>query len=227
MSAGAEPRERDLLQKQAKALGDPTRLGIFRFIKGSALPVTVAALTEYAQLNHNAVRQHLAKLVEAHLVQESRVRTGGRGRPRLVYELHPRAVTRWLDENPYERLSVLLAEVNRTGKTPAEVGHRAGTALPQPGADPETAVRDLTAMFADLGFLPEVATRSGGADVVLRNCPFASAVLRDPAVCALHRGLAEGFLFGTQLEVVDLLARDPREAQCVLRLAPARPAESA
>lgn len=220
--AGGRAPTHDALQQQAKALGDPTRLTIFRFIRSAEQPVDVAALTDHVRLNHNAVRQHLTKLVDADLVQESRARSGGRGRPHLLYELHPLAVERWLDENPYEGLSVLLAEVTRTGDDPVDVGRRAGRLRRSPNTGADAAVTDLNTMMGQLGFLPQVRRLDRGAEIVLRNCPFTSAVIRDAdAVCALHRGLAEGFLLDTRMEVVELLARDPRTAQCVLRLAAA------
>lgn len=50
------------VQEQARALGDPTRHAIFRNIAEAGGPVGVAELTEQLGLNHNAIRQHLAKL---------------------------------------------------------------------------------------------------------------------------------------------------------------------
>ena len=60
------------LQEQARALGDPTRHAIFRYLADAGTPVDVAELTEHFGLNHNAIRQHLAKLVHAGLVTEGR-----------------------------------------------------------------------------------------------------------------------------------------------------------
>ena len=94
------------LQEQAWALGDLTRHGIFRHI---------AELTDRFGVNHNAIRQHVAKLVDAGLVIEDHAQSAGRGRPRLVYRLDPTVESRWGVVGPYERLSVLLAEVLRTG----------------------------------------------------------------------------------------------------------------
>ena len=51
------------IQEQARALGDPTRHAIFRYILDSGAPVGVGELTSHFGLNHNAVRQHLTKLV--------------------------------------------------------------------------------------------------------------------------------------------------------------------
>ena len=67
------------LQHQARALGDPTRHAIFRHVSDAPAPVGVAELTQLLGLHHNAIRQHLAKLVEARLLVESSARPAGRG----------------------------------------------------------------------------------------------------------------------------------------------------
>jgi predicted ArsR family transcriptional regulator len=77
-----------LLQRQARALGDPTRYQIFRYVSEAAEPVSVAEITAHVKLHHNGVRQHLAKLCEAGLLLEETVRVGP-GRPSLRYRLGP------------------------------------------------------------------------------------------------------------------------------------------
>jgi predicted ArsR family transcriptional regulator len=216
-----------VLQQQARALGDETRHGIFRYLAEAARPVDVAELTAHVGRNHNAIRQHLAKLVAAGLVLEAPVRSGSRGRPRLVYELAPGAGDRWGGIGPYERLSLLLAEIIRTGDAPVEVGRRASAGY-RAAATAATAtggpVGGVRAVMARLGFEPEVRDDGDRTDVVLATCPFASTALADPAtVCAIHLGLAEGLVEGTDVVVDELVARDPRQAQCLLRLRPARP----
>ena len=71
------------LQQEAKALGDPTRHSIFRYIADSDRPADVTEMTAHFRLNHNAIRQHLAKLVDAGLIVESTAEAKGRGRPKL------------------------------------------------------------------------------------------------------------------------------------------------
>jgi predicted ArsR family transcriptional regulator len=115
------------LQKQARALGDPTRHRIFRYVMDAERSVDVMELTDHFGLNHNAIRQHLAKLIEAELVTEATAARGGRpGRPRLCYTLAPTAGSRWGATGPYERLSLMLSEVIRSGKSPVEVGRNTG-----------------------------------------------------------------------------------------------------
>jgi predicted ArsR family transcriptional regulator len=189
------------LQEQARALGDPTRHAIFQYLAAAAQPVDVAELTDHFGLNHNAIRQHLAKLVDAGLVTEGQATGGGRGRP-------------------YERLSVLLTEILRTGDTAYEVGKRSvGNAAPAAGEDPVSLVVDV---MERQGFDPEVRNDRGRkVDVVLRTCPFESAVLADPdTICDLHLGMAEGVaeLSGHRLVLDELVVHDPRRAGCRLRM---------
>lgn len=209
------------LQEQAKALGDPTRHEIFRCIADANRPVDVAELTEHLGLNHNAIRQHLAKLVHAGLVVEDHAPRTGRGRPRLVYRVHPATESRWGVTGPYERLSLLLTEMIRTGDTAVDVGRRSvrGRRLGTPvDDDPLTLVVET---MERQGFDPTVRTRGDRVEVVLGNCPFATAALADPdTVCSMHLGTAQGVadLTGGRVVVDELVPHDPRRAKCRLRL---------
>jgi predicted ArsR family transcriptional regulator len=203
--------------EQARALGDPTRQSVFRYVAAADDPVGVAELTEHFGLNHNAIRQHLAKLVAADLVLERRAAPTGRGRPRLVYSVDPSADSRWGVTGPYERLALLLAEVIRTGETPVEIGRRTGLAMGTPAtSSPEAALEDVMARH---GFEPELRRRGDQVDLLLHACPFVTTALADPeVVCELHRGIAIGAAERLGGLTVDGLDRtDPRRAPCRLR----------
>jgi predicted ArsR family transcriptional regulator len=207
------------LQEQARALGDPTRYAIFRYVADAERPADVAGLTAHLGLNHNAIRQHLAKLLAAGLLEESTAGRAGPGRPRLVYRVHPAVDSRWGVVGPYEQLSLLLAEVVRTGDTPQEVGrrfgHRAGLGRVD---DPVGRVEDA---MARQGFSPTIRRRGRQVEIVLETCPFATAALADPeTICRIHLGMAQGVAELTDGHVVvdELVAHDPRPASCRLRL---------
>ena len=163
-----------MLQEQARALGDPTRHAIFRHVVESGRPVGIAELNEHFAFNHNAIHQHLAKLVAAGLVIEAKAATGGRGRPRLVYEVNPAVEGSWGTTGPYERLSRLLIEIIRSGLEADEVGRRAADQfrVPVPSGD---IVADVRAAMARQGFEPEVIETRADADVVLQSCPFVAS----------------------------------------------------
>jgi predicted ArsR family transcriptional regulator len=208
------------LQQQARALGDPTRYEVFRYIADAHGPVDVAELTAHFGLNHNAIRQHLAKLLDADLVTEDRAPSTGRGRRRLVYAVHPAAENRWNVRGPYERLSVLLAEILRTGNSPVEVGRRS-VRTRRRLTETDDPVATVVDAMARQGFEPVVRTRREGVEIVLQACPFESAALADPdSVCALHLGIAEGVadLTGDRVIVDELVPHDARRANCRLRL---------
>jgi predicted ArsR family transcriptional regulator len=209
------------LQQQARALGDPTRYDIFRYVAKARTPVDVAELTAHFGLNHNAIRQHLAKLLEAELVTEQRAASAGRGRPPVLYGVHPAADSRWGVSGPYERLSLLLAEMVRTGDSPVDVGRRAGRGQRVGAKVKDDPVGLIVEVMERQGFEPTVRTRGEHVDVTLRTCPFATTALADPdTVCALHLGLAEGVaeLTRGRVEVEELVPHNPRRANCQLRL---------
>ena len=181
------------LQIQARALGDPTRHDMFRFLADAGTQLGVAEITEQFGLNHNAIRQHLAKLVEADLLIETTARPSGRGRPKLQYRINPNAESRWGITGPYERLSMLLAEVVRTGDTPEEVGRRAGLRRRMSDSRADAPMEDFVLAMAEEGFEPVVRAADRSVEVRLDACPFSSAALTDPdTVCELHLGLARG-----------------------------------
>lgn len=236
-----EQPARPPVQVQARALGDPTRFAIFQHLASAELPVRVAALTERFGLNHNAIRQHLAKLCDAELVVEETASRSGPGRPALQYRLAPGVAGTWGTQGPYEQLALMLLELGRSGCTPNDVGRavgrKRGMALaPKPSAvaavmptsamptSPEVPpVRLLVDEMRRRGFEPDTSSRSTGVDVVLGSCPFSTAAVVDPAVvCEIHRGLAEGFLEGVGggYRLMKLVIRNPTRGGCRLQLGP-------
>lgn len=209
----------DELQLQARALGDPTRHRLFRYIADADHPVGVAELTEHLGLHHNAIRQHLAKLVEAGLVIESTAPPAGRGRPRLCYTLSATAESRWGVTGPYERLTLLLTDIIRSGDSPVDVGRRAGRASFSGASEGGDPVSDLVDAMARHGFEPSATRRGNQVDIVLGVCPFETTAVVDPdTVCGLHLGLAVGAADAVGGIVVDeLIPRDPRRGACLMR----------
>jgi predicted ArsR family transcriptional regulator len=207
------------VQQQARALGDPTRYALYKHIADAGRPVGIAELTERFPFNHNAIRQHLTKLLGARLIVESKAAATGRGRPRLLYTVNPAVGGHWGTTNPYERLSAWLAEIIRTGVTPKEVGRRAAQEFRAASRSGDV-VTDVNVTMARQGFDPELRpTRDGGTEIVLHNCPFESAAEADrDTVCSIHLGLAEGLTDGTNTTIEELVAYDPRRAGCRLRM---------
>ncbi len=209
---------------RARALADPVRHAVFRYVASSRGPVGVAELARHVGRHPNAVRVHLARLRDAGLlVEETEARTV-RGRPRLQYRAAPGASGAAGVDDPYRRLAHLLLEVHRSSDGPRAVGRRVGAAaaggLPA-GVDP---VEAIEAEVARQGFAPRRRDRDRAGrevELVLERCPFADVAAVDPqTVCDLHLGLAEGLAgaLGGGVEVRGLFPRDPHRAGCRLRL---------
>lgn len=216
MAAGVQEQEE--VQIEARALGDPTRHSIFRYIVEAGHPVGVAELTEFVQLNHNAVRQHLAILKDAGLVVEEVESRDRPGRPRLFYSLHPEAAGSWGTSGSYEWLAGVLSRAVRNGLGSRQAGYDEGysAATEVPGAqDPAD---QLEAEMLKRGFRPTRSERGRRTEFVLERCPFQEVASGDPeTICQLHLGLAEGLAEGLgDLEVERLVAKNPRRAGCRL-----------
>ena len=206
----------DPLQLEARALGDPTRYAIFRYLVDADAAVDVAELTDAFGFNHNAIRQHLAKLLDAALVIEETGAPAGRGRPRHLYRVAPSAESRWGATGPYERLTLLLSEMVRTGDDPRDVGRRAGRRQPLNGAVDADPVASVVDAMARDGFDPVLRRRRDGVEIVLRTCPYATTATADPdIVCAMHLGVAEGLAeqTGDEIAIEELVRHDPRRGE--------------
>ena len=216
-----------VLQRQARALGDPTRYEIFRYVAEASGPVGVAAITDRVGLSHNSVRQHLAKLCDAGLLLEEFAPPAGPGRPALRYRLAPGARSNWRTSGPYEELSLLLLDLVDGTRSPVEVGaaaaRRANAGDPAPG-DPLSA---LEATMARDALAPERIDHGDTVEFVLGRCPFeAAATMNREVVCELHRGLIEGTAetVAGGYEVMGFVAKEPGVGGCRLLLRrPARP----
>ena len=211
---------------EAEALADATRLRLLEVVESSPEPVDVATLTRSAGVHHTVVRQHLAKLRDAGLVEESTAEPAGRGRPRLLYRAAPGPKRRSEAAGHYRRLASLLAEAIGKDLDPAEVGRRAGIA-----AAIESAVRSEGAVVSALdvlhhesrhmGFEPEIEVLGDDrVDIVLTHCPFGDVAADAPeTICALHSGIARGIAEATEeLSLTGLTVVDPLEAGCRLHL---------
>ena len=208
----------DETQLKARALGDPTRYQLFRYIVDAEQPVGVSELTEYIQLNHNAVRQHLAVLKDAELVIDELEDRDRPGRPRLLYRLHPEAAGSWGTAGPYAWLAKLLGDALRRKLDPRQAGrqdgHRRAADLAGTGDSSDLIEEEMTRR----GFRPTRIEKGGRLDFVLKRCPFVEVAHEDPdTVCQLHLGLAEGLTEGLGgLSVDRLVAKDARRAGCRL-----------
>lgn len=207
------------MQQQARALGDPSRFRLFAHIAAAQGPVMVAELTELLEFNHNAVRQHLAILVEAKLIHESNEVRTSRGRPRKQYELRSDAMASFRSiGGSYERLAEILLELSKNSDSPYDVGLRSGTREAIEATQGiDQAATSLSHRLALDGFEPVLAD---DASMTLMHCPFADVAAQDPGVvCEIHRGLIDGMLSEQPDRLVgELAVRPAHQAGCGVHL---------
>jgi predicted ArsR family transcriptional regulator len=199
---------KDDLLKTSKALGDETRLAIYRFLgtgeKGSS---SVQQLAAHFKLHPNAVRQHLGKLEEAGLVASETGRPAGFGRPQRMYKLKGPFHDSQLLPRDYRLLSEMLLEfVASKGISAADIKafggewgkRRVKTQLDQSSSprSSEEIARIMSNLFSGLGFEPALRSVSDQTiDLRLHNCIFREVVEFHPdLVCAMLHGVLEGML---------------------------------
>ncbi len=207
-------------QSHARALGDPTRYRLFRYVVDADHPVGVAELTDYVQLHHNAVRQHLAVLLESSLITGEIERRDTPGRPRLLYRIHPEVAGTWGTSGPYAWLAGLLGDALEQKITPRKIGFREGM---KRGRELGNAGDSIDAMEQELlqsGFRPVRSARGRKVTFLLGRCPFEDVASDNPStVCQLHLGLAEGLAKGLgDVNIDHLTPKDPHRAGCRLVL---------
>ncbi|MGH3733700.1 MAG: helix-turn-helix transcriptional regulator [Acidimicrobiales bacterium] len=207
-----------IFQGQARALGDPTRYRLFRYIVEADRPVGVAELTNYVQLHHNAIRQHLAVLLEATLITDEVERRDTPGRPRLLYRIHPEVAGKWGTPGPYAWLAGLLGDALEQKLTPRKIGYQEGLKQGHGVAGVGDSADAMEQELIRSGFRPVRSERGRQIDYLLQRCPFEDVATDNPAtVCQLHLGLAEGLAKGLGDVSVDrLTAKDPHRAGCRL-----------
>ena len=161
------------IQREARALGDPTRYRLFCYIVDASGPVGVGELTDYVRLNHNAIRQHLAVLKDAELVVEEVEDRDRPGRPRLLYHLHPEAAGRWGTPGAYAWLASLLSDAIRRKQAPRRRAAKTGIV-----GRPTSQARAIVLICSKRRWLGEAFVRLGWNEAA--GSTSCSAVARSP-----------------------------------------------
>ncbi len=211
----------DATLREAKALGDPTRYQIFRYIDEAKRPVYVDELTELLHVNHNAVRQHLAVLKDAQLVVDQLEIRSKPGRPRLLYSINPKVPGTWNTEGPYQTVAILMAEILKSRRSARDVGREAGKRRLQRSKGPKpSALKALRDSLEIEGFSPRQSRSDKGWEFVLERCPYVEVASVDPGtVCQLHLGLLEGMMQELDPRIkLHLTVHEPRRAGCGIRV---------
>jgi predicted ArsR family transcriptional regulator len=196
-------------------IADRRRLSIVGALEelGTASPADVAAL---AGVNVNTARAHLSPLVEAGLVERFERRSGGRGRPRVLYRL----AKAWRpSRDEHLGLSELLAGCVAGADVDAPRLRRIGRAWGR------ERVQRMPAGDSEAGLLGAVRALGFRARVVddrveLSDCPCPLASPKRPAlICALADSVMSGAA-GATAEGLRVASprHDPRRRRCSARL---------
>ncbi len=202
------------------------RQAVLQVIREAHTPLAVADIAEQVGLHINTVRGHLELLVHLGIVSRETEHRGGRGRPRVLYELAPDEPRQ---QDAYKTLAAALAnELSIIGGTDQRTADDAGLLWARalvdegrlrPTASAEEAVAQVTTLFTELGF--DASTEPLGDRIYLRACPYTAIRDAFPGVCEIHLGLLRGSLAVTEsgLSVRDFDI-DARPGLCVAHLAP-------
>jgi predicted ArsR family transcriptional regulator len=187
------------------AFGDATRRGIYLFTRDHD-GVTASEVAQHFELHPNVARHHLDKLAAGGYLEVFVDHAGSSvGRPSKRY----RAIEGATSAVPSHRDDLLvlllarllpLVEPATAERVAYEVGAEYGRTLGaqmSPGEAPRS-VRAAMQAVADAltahGFAAHASEASAPAGVVRGNCPFGTAALEHPVLCAADRGLVEGLI---------------------------------
>lgn len=186
-----------------RALGDETRMRLYRYIGLAGRPLSVREMSHRLQLHPNSVRAHLNRLEEAGLVAREPGRRSAVGRPQILYS----AVARPEEgEGEYRLLAEMLCGLvggRRSMDRALGTARRWGSYLvakdrPRPAASRQPGLAAVQEAMSRAGFDPRFRRLpDGSVEITLRRCPFQDlAEDYGELVCTLHRGLIEGILAG-------------------------------
>lgn len=183
-----------------KTLGDNTRYAIYLELARAVRPLATAEVAETLDLHANTVRPHLERMRDLGLVEVTTVSTGSVGRPQHRYALAAEAPSLGLEAPAFPTVtSVLLRAAAAAGLAPedlVEAGREQGRAdFARRGDDGSDLVDALEAELSAFGYDPARADDGGAVTIAFTHCPLRDLAEAHPdLVCAMHRGMVEGFL---------------------------------
>ena len=181
-----------------KTLGDNTRYAIYLELARSPRPLSTADIAESLGLHLNTVRPHLERMRDLGLLESRPDTSGAVGRPQKLYELASDAPGLGLEPPVYPMLASMLLQVavdaGPDTDSVLDAGRRAGARLAHGPRTLGTCVEMTVTMLDELGFDPAAVTEGDCTTVAFGHCPFADLAEDQPqVVCALHKGMLEGF----------------------------------
>jgi len=207
-------------ESDADSLNQPTRASLFELLCELKRPAATDELAKELGRHPNGVRKHLEQMQDSGLVVRQQERIG-RGRPRDIWAVSPRANPGGHRPTAYAELSQWLAKIIAGGPVDPESVEARGHEIGRTIADGEShgSPRDrFQDALAAMGFQPSLEPSPPGTlDVCLNNCPYRDVVReRQPMICALHRGITTGLIesIDPSAQLTRFEIKDPDRAGC-------------
>lgn len=190
------------------AFGDPTRREIYVFARESERGVTAAEVADRFELHPNVARHHLDKLaaggyVDVHVERQEHP---GAGRPSKRYRTSDKEMGLEFPSRRDDLLITLLARAlalvppDHLEAMAEDVGFEYGQQLAASMAPAEghrslrNALHAVADAFTAHGFAAHSERRDGGLVIISEQCPFGTAAVQYPVLCAVDRGIVKGML---------------------------------
>jgi predicted ArsR family transcriptional regulator len=191
------------------AFGDPTRRDIYLFARDADGGATAAQVAERFDLHPNVARHHLDKLASGGYleVEVTRSARSGAGRPSKHYRVGPRGPAIEFPVRHDDLLVTLLGKAlarlprdeaeGLAEEVGVEYGRLMATSLGVDG-DVQRSFRSALHAVAEAltahGFAAHAEKHDRGLRIVAEHCPFGDAVIDNPVICAVDRGMVKGML---------------------------------
>ena len=190
------------------AFGDPTRREIYLFARAADSGVTASEVAAQFDLHANVARHHLDKLAAGGYLEVAVARGGtGAGRPSKRYTATTKGDHLDLPVRHDDVLITLLGRaLDMLPRDEAEamaegVGIEYGRLLAQRlghGVDQQRSIQSILQTVADAltsqGFAAHAERRNNELRIVSEHCPFGDAVMANPVICAVDRGMMKGMV---------------------------------
>lgn len=154
-------------------------------LSAATTPQTIEQLVLKTSLHSNSVRNQLHILIEAGTARRVSIKGEMHSRKRYGYTLDKTGTS---NQSLAEKLVGELlgnVEVDAIEETARRWASLVSTH--QMAENPDQATESLASALTDLGFKAEVT--GIGDTVVMRNCPHAKAVAKNPIICQIHAKL--------------------------------------
>jgi predicted ArsR family transcriptional regulator len=217
------------------AFGDPTRREIYLLARQADEGVTATEVARHFDLHPNVARHHLDKLTAGGYLEVGVARGGsGAGRPSKRYTATAKGdqldlpvrhddvlvtlLGRALDLLPREQAEAMAEEVG------VEYGRLMAQSLGD-ATDHQRSFRSALHTVADAltahGFAAHAEKKNNELRIVSEHCPFGDAVLANPVICAVDRGMMKGMvaeLYGADATVAVESSKPMGDDVCVTAL---------